>query len=219
MKLDLAKAAKYINDEEIVRQISKETDGNDEIVMYQLPENQVVLSVYQPPGHECPSGYIHINMLKPKCPIKKCSRKPHYHYHVTTSLMCLHIMLCNLVSEENELPPPSIKVNAAVSTPQFCKVKTTRNVIENIQSSVPSLLEKENETVFLQKSLLKQLELFDSRDLTENEVKKCESCQTNNVERKKKVNHSYLVTPGYMVKIAIIILVLYILDAENQFFS
>ena len=203
VKLDISEVSKYIKSEVHLEELNKEADKNNKLCVYQLPEDNIfILNVFQPTSHECPSGYIHISMNKPKCPLRRCSTKPHYHYHVKTEFMCLHVLLCKLIANELQVPI-KVAVTSVTTRPQFSQIKTTENIISKIQANIPSPLQVESENIFLQKSLGTQNEVFNSRDLSKYEVVCCETCKAANILRKKKMGNSFIVTPAYMFEISI----------------
>ena len=170
IKVELVKIAKFVHCDQTLQELKAEVDQNNDLIVYKTPDNILVLPVLQAISHECQSGYIHIELNKNlKCPIKKCSLKPRYHYLVKTQLMCIHVLICKIVRNENKLQPLQGAKNAADTHPsssQFSKIKTTENVVDQILASVPSPLKSESEKLFLQKSVAIQQELLNSQNLT-----------------------------------------------------
>jgi hypothetical protein len=172
-------------------------------IVYIIPGNILVMPVFQRKSHECQSGYIHIDTNRMKCPIKKCSSKPRYHYHVKADLMCIHILLSKILRNENNLQIPRLSRNVS-SSPQFSKMKTAQYVVDNILSNMPSPLQEEIEQHFLQESLKTQQKIYITKNLDKYDVKFCKKCLTNNILRKKRLgNLSFLVTPGFMIEVHI----------------
>ena len=117
--------------------------------------------------------------------------------------MCLHILICKIVSNENNLKKSS-EIEPKDSAPQFSKLKTVENVVNNIIASVPSPLQEKREQGFLQESLIIQNEIFISRDLTKYDVKMCKKCTKPNILRNKRIGvNSFLVTPGFCIEVEI----------------
>ena len=202
VEIELTNITKYVRSELLLCEL-KEKENNGKFSVHVLPDKNVVLSLLQKRSHQCPSGLIHIDLAKFKCPVKKCDNLPKGHYLVKSKQMCIHVLICKLIISENE----RIQVKQTqVGTPshQFCKKKTVENVIDKIINSVPSPLDREAETEFLQESFKIQRSLFESKSLKNFERRFCDKCETPNILRNKRPgNLSYLVTPGYMIEIVI----------------
>ena len=185
-----------VNKEELYREVNKD----DKVVLFLVSNSVLVLPVFQVKSHECMSGLLHIDLVRMKCPIRKCSTRPRYHFHVTCELMCIHILVSKLVRNEYNVQTATLS-EIFSSTPQFSKPKTIENIIENIVLNIPSPLEEEKEQKFLQDSLIIQHEVFLSGNLTTYDVKTCDKCLTQNILRKKRLGKgSLLVTPGFMTE-------------------
>ena len=207
IKVELVKIAKFVHCDQTLQELKAEVDHNNDLIVYKTPDNILVLPLLQAISHECQSGYIHIELNKNlKSPIKKCSLKPRYHYLVKTQLMCIHVLICKLVRNENKLQPLQGAKNAADTHPsssQFSKIKTTENVVDQILASVPSPLKSESEKLFLQKSVAIQQELLNSQNLTKYDETSCKQCKSRNILRNRKSESGFIVTPGFMLEVQI----------------
>ena len=204
LKISINKVLRYVQCEKIKREVKKVTDSENMLTVFHLPDGNIVVPVFKSISHECRSGLIHIDINKLKCPVKRCSRKPRNHYLVKTRLMCIHVLLCKLIMNENSLPSSSEGVGTPPTlTPQFSKHKTVCNVLNHIREHVPSALQITQEEEFLQKSFDCQQRILKYRDLASFEAKICEICDTASTLRKKKCQRCFLVTPGYMIEVQI----------------
>ena len=201
LKIHVKKIKKFIKCSATLLELIKAADAKSFLTVYKLPDNYLVIPVMRSASHECFSGMIHIDPKRFKCPITRCSLKPRYHYLVKTELMCIHVLLCKIALSENLLPPQLEPVATTRLKPQFSKVKTVSAILSNIYENIPSVLHIEREEIFLQQSFDVQQKLLDMPVLAQFEEKYCSKCGTPNVLRKKKGLGSYLVTPGYMVRV------------------
>ena len=126
-----------------------------------LPNDNLAMRSFLPASHECPTQIIHIDFKKLKCPIRKCSKSPCYHFLVKSQRMCLHILVCKIIAEENQILP-NIK-SSIVSAELFSKSKTAEFVLDKIISLIPSALETEIEESYLQQSFSFQTIVWKSR--------------------------------------------------------
>ena len=201
VKISVEKIVEYIKCDKILNELNKISDEHKNITVYQIQESMLVLPVLADFSHECPSGLIHLDLKRLKCPIKKCSSKPRYHYLVKTELMCIHVFLCMMVKNEGLTNCTPETKSASSTKHQFSKAKTVSTIVKNVVQNVPSVLHREKEERFLQQSFAIQQELLLSADISKFESKKCSECNTPNVLRKKKYPRSFLVTPGYLIEV------------------
>ena len=134
VKIDLEKIKKYIKcDKTLSEIVRKVLDANNLITFYLLPDGNIVMPVLNHASYECHSGLIQLDINCLKCPIKKCSMKPRYHYHVKTNLMCIHVFLSKLV-KHNTNPSSILKADRLLPSlsPQFSKTKTVTVVLNII---------------------------------------------------------------------------------------
>ena len=201
VKIDLEEIKKYIKCDKTLSEIRRVLDVNNRITLYLLPDGNLVMPVLNHASYECHSGLIHLDINCLKCPIKKCSMKPRYHYHVKTNLMCIHVFLSKLVKNKSN-PSSILKVVRSLPSlsPQFSKTKTVTVILKKVKQHVPSALHIELEKEFLQRSFVLQQNLLTCPDLSSFEAKICEFCGKVSTLRKRKNHTGLLVTPGFMVE-------------------
>ena len=84
LKLELSKLSKFVQSKEQLERLKQEADKEEKISVFMLPDKNMALSSFRSSSHECISGFIHIDLRHLKCPLRKCSSQPRYHYHVKT---------------------------------------------------------------------------------------------------------------------------------------
>ena len=200
-KISLEQVSRYVKCERTLSVLKRESVGTQEITVFKLPDRLVVLPYLSPISHACQSGYVHIDTATMKCPISKCSLKPRLHYLVKTKLMCIHVLLCKIVN--NEQTEGNCEKLRSCSK-QFSKMKTVEFIIESIMTCIPSVLHENEEKLFLQRSFVVQQNLLQSMDISRYEVVICSKCTSHNCLRKKKVpGGGFIVTPDYMIEVSI----------------
>ena len=202
IEVKLSKLKKVISDAEF-KEIKTYIGEESQIKVFMVSDNIMVLPALKPKSHECQSGLLHIDLSKLKCPIRRCSAKPRYHFLVKAELMCLHILLCKLARNGPQLQS-AVRHSSLSHSFQFSKQKTVENIIENIVENVPSPLDEEEEKIFLQKSFQIQNQLFLSTDISEYDERICKICSKPNILRKRRSGSiCLLVTPGFMKEVCI----------------
>ena len=93
VEIELTNITKYVRSELLLCEL-KEKENNGKFSVHVLPDKNVVLSLLQKRSHQCPSGLIHIDLAKFKCPVKKCDNLPKGHYLVKSKQMCIHVLIC-----------------------------------------------------------------------------------------------------------------------------
>ena len=202
VNIELSKINKFVKSNEVISEIQKKAVGG-ELSIFVMPDNIAAVPVLQPLSHKCASGFIHISLLSPKCPLKKCSKKVGSHHLVKADTLCIHTMLCKLVNCVNVDETIQRNIFNEASGVQFSKQKTVERVVEKIIKNIPSHLECEKEIAYLQNSAKVQLELFNSKDLSVYDSKFCDYCQSQTSKRNRNPKNCFLVTPGYMIQVKI----------------
>ena len=182
IKVEVTNLRKFIlNDETYNSVMSESVDGV--LSCFLLPNDNLAMRSFLPASHECPTQIIHVDFKKLKCPLRKCSKSPGYHFLVKTQRMCLHILVCKVIAEENQIMP-NIK-SSVVSSEMFSKSKTAEFVLDKIISLIPAHLETEIEETWLQKSFLFQTSVGENQDITAFSVRTCSVCDRIVKKRKK----------------------------------
>ena len=189
LQIDIETISKFIKNEETTNLLRKKGNSDGSLTVYQLPDNCLAVPLLEDLSHECTSGFLHVELKRLKCPLKKCSAKPRYHYLVKTKLMCIHILICKIAKNEVSFQPRKALENAPLCKPQFSKLETVQNVIDNISRFIPSPLHVDREREFLQQSTRIQQKLLVSPELTQFEETFCMKCRTKNILRKNKYRY------------------------------
>ena len=202
VKINLSKVIRFVKSNEVISELQKHANGG-EISIFVMPDNIAALPVLQQLSHKCASGFIHISLLAPKCPLKKCSNKTGSHHLVKADMLCIHTMLCKLVNCEHNLKETIQGKQNGASGVQFSKKKTAVRIVDKIINNIPSLLEPERENEYLQNSYKVQLDLLNSKDLGVYDSEFCDNCQSQTSKRNRNPENCFLVTPGYMILVKI----------------
>ena len=189
----------FINSSETLTTV-EEASVDGILPVFLLPNEMLALSSFLPLSHECPSGMVHIDTKKMKCPLKKCGKSPGYHFLVKREMMCLHLLICKLVAQKSDTKHSAKSISVS---PLFSKVKTAEFVVKKVRDHIPSALDEEKEQQFLQESFAFQTELLEVRDISDFVVEICELCEGFTEKRQKKTDNNLIVTPGFVVQVGI----------------
>ena len=191
----------FISCEETLSSVMRASNAGN-LEAYLLPNDTIALSSFMAPSHECPSGIIHIDRRKMKCPLRKCSMRPGAHFLVKRVQMCLHVLICKVLTQQH--PLQSRNNYSVPADPLFSKCKTAEYVVEKIINVVPSALEPREEEKFLQESFMCQTELLETQNISKFFVTKCDRCENPVEERAKRPGNNLIATPGFIIEVEIV---------------